>query len=258
MDASKAEDPTTAPAAAGTSSPRVFWVGMAVLILAVAIAGFWPTYWGPLLEGTLDLHWLVHLHGIVLSSWLVLLIVQTVLVRRGRTDLHQSVGKIVGVGWGLLVIASGLSVTFKTWGRGFDDLQDFIASLVTTFPAIVAFALLFGAALLYRKRPAIHKRLMIVATLSVLHAATARLSHNIFGLPAFPSMLAGRGVPICLAGVAIGYDWWTRRRVHPVYWVGVGVLVLSAALGLIRPTGAWADLSGQIAQWLESVLGPLM
>lgn len=235
---------------------------MAVLILALAIAGFWPTYWGPLLEGTLDLHWLIHLHGIVLSSWLVLLIVQTALVRRGRTDLHQAVGKIVGVGLGLLVSASLLSMAFgpisPAVGQEFEDLQHFISSLLFLLPDVVAFPLLFGAALLYRRRPAIHKRLMIVATLLLLAAATFRLGHNVFGLATFPSRLVGRGLPICLAGVAIGYDWWTRGRVHPVYWVGVGVLVLSATVGLIRPTDTYAEITGQIAEWLESVLMPLM
>lgn len=241
---------------------RGFYVGLAALIAAVAVAGFWPTYWGPLFSGTLDLHWLLHLHGVVFTGWVVLLVVQTVLVYRGRTDLHQTVGKVVGVGWGGLVITVGLSVAFgiisPAVGREFEDLQGFIASFVITLPSILAFALLFGAALLYRERPAIHKRLMIVATLALLSAATARLGRNVFELPPTASMVVERGLPIGLAGLAIGYDWWTRNRVHPVYWVAVAVLVLDDAVAFVRPTDAWTDVSGQVAEALRSVLLPLM
>lgn len=198
---------------------RGFYVGLAVLIAAVAVAGFWPTYWGPLFSGTLDLHWLLHLHGIVFTSWLVLLVVQTVLVYRRRTELHQRMGKFVGFGWGVLVITIGLAVAFGTIspavGREFDDLRDFLASFVITLPSIFAFGVLFGAALLYRKRPAIHKRLMIVATLALLSAATARLGRNLLGLSEGTSTVVGRGLPIGLAALAIGYDRWARGRVHP-------------------------------------------
>lgn len=241
---------------------RGFYVGLAVLITAVAVAGFWPTYWGPLFSGTLDLHWLLHLHGIVFTAWVLLLIVQTVLVYRGRTNLHQTVGKVIGVGWGVLVITIGLSAALGTIspavGREFEDLQGFIASFVITLPSIIAFALLFAAALLYRKRPAIHKRLMIVATLALLSAATARLGENVFGLPPVASTVVGRGLPISLAGLAIGYDWWSRNRVHPSYWIAVVILIFDDGVAFVRPTDAWTDFSGQVAEALESVLLPLI
>lgn len=246
----------------GVMVQRGFYVGLAVLITVVAVAGFWPTYWGPLLAGILDLHWLLHLHGVVFTSWLALLIVQTVLVYRGRTDLHQRVGKYVGVGWGLLVITIGLSVALGTIspavGREFEDLQSFIASFVITLPSIVAFGALFGAALLYRKRPAIHKRLMVVATLALLSAATARLGRNVLGLSEGMSTVVGRGLPIGLAGLAIGYDRWIHGRVHPAYWMAIGVLILDDSLAFLRPTDTWTDFTSQIAAALESVLMPLM
>lgn len=62
---------------------RGFYVGLAVLMAAFAVAGFWSTYWGPLISGTLDLHWLLHLHGVVQTTWLLLLITQAGLVLRG-------------------------------------------------------------------------------------------------------------------------------------------------------------------------------
>lgn len=75
---------------------RGFYVATAVLIAGIAVAGFWPTYWGPFFSGTLDKHWLLHLHAGVFTVWLLLLITQTGLVRRGRTDLHQKLGAALG------------------------------------------------------------------------------------------------------------------------------------------------------------------
>lgn len=241
---------------------RGFYVGLAVLIAVLAVAGFWPSYWGPLFSGTLDLHWLLHLHGIVFTSWVVLLIVQTVLVYRGRTDLHRKTGKYVGVAWGLLVITVGLSVALGRVapgvGREFEDLQGFIASFVITLPDLFAFALLFGAALAYRERPAIHKRLMIVATVVLLSAATVRLGMNVFGLSRGAGTAMGTGITVGLVGLAVGYDRWTRGRVHPVYWIAGGVLVLEEAGLFVRPTEAWTDFTARIASALEGVLLPLM
>lgn len=247
---------------AGAVVRRGFYVLLALLITAVALAGFWPTYWGPLFSGTLDLHWLLHLHGVVFTSWLILLIAQATLVYRGRTDLHQKLGTYVGVGWGVLVFTVGLSVAFGTIspavGREFNDLQGFLASFVITLPSMLAFGVLFGAALIYRKRPAVHKRLMIVATLALLSAATARLGRYLLGLSGGMSTVVGRGLPIGLAGLAMVYDRWIRGRVHPAYWIAVGVLVLDDASAFLRPTDTWVDLTSHVARVLKSVLLPLM
>ncbi len=88
---------------------RGFYVGLALLMTVITVGAFWPTYWGPLLGGSLDLHWLLHVHGLVFTLWLAVLALQTVLVYRGRTDLHQRLGASVGLLWGLLLIVTGLA-----------------------------------------------------------------------------------------------------------------------------------------------------
>lgn len=242
---------------------RGFYVGLAVLITALAVAGFWPTYWGPLFSGTLDLHWLLHLHGVVFTGWLILLITQTALVYRGRTDLHQTTGKVVGVGLGILVITVGLAAIFGSVspaiGHEYESLQGFVSSvLAINLPGIFAFTVLFGAGLAYRDRPAIHKRLMIVATLALLSAGTARLGINVVGLPSFVGTAVGRSLPVLLAGLAVGYDWWSRRSVHPVYWIAASILLLDDGMALVTPTDTWRDFTEQVAAALQSVLLPLM
>lgn len=242
---------------------RGFYVGLALLIAAFAVTGFWPTYWGPLFSGSLDLHWLLHLHGVVFTAWLVLLITQTVLVYRGRTDLHRSMGKVVGIGLGVLVITVGLSAILGSIspevGHEYQDLQAFVSSvLAINLPGIFAFTGLFAAGLAYRNRPAIHKRLMVVATLALLSAATVRLGSNLFGLSFWTGTIIGRGLPLGIAGLALGYDWWTRGRVHPAYWIAIAVLLVDDGFAFVQATEAWTNFTSQIALALESVLLPLL
>jgi len=242
---------------------RGFYVGAAVVIASVAVAGFWPTYWGPFFSGTLDKHWLLHLHAGVFTVWLFLLITQTGLVRRGRTDLHQKLGAALGSWWGALLVVVGLStalgVASPGIGEEFGSLQAFIESLGTTLPSISAFGVLFAAGIVYRKRPAVHKRLMVFATLVLLDAATARLGPNLLGMSS-PGMIAliGLGVPAGLGLSVLGHDWWTRRRIHPASLVGGGILLLSESRLFLIRSDAWTEFSGEAAATLRSVLLPLM
>jgi hypothetical protein len=48
------------------------YVGIAMLALAVAAVGFWPTYFGPLLAGTVDKPAIIHVHAAVDVGWLAI------------------------------------------------------------------------------------------------------------------------------------------------------------------------------------------
>lgn len=143
---------------------RGFYVGLTVLITAFAVAGFWPTYWGPLFSGTLDLHWLLHVPGIVFALWLVLLIVQSGLVYRGKVGLHETLGVSLGVGWGMLLILVGYSAVVGSIspavGQEYKALQGFIAGLPGILGGLVSFGILFTAGIPLQRHPAAHKRLM--------------------------------------------------------------------------------------------------
>jgi hypothetical protein len=59
------------------STPRArsrFYTGIAVLMTGIAITGFWPSYYGPLLRGAAKRPWVLHLHGAIFMGWMVLLL----------------------------------------------------------------------------------------------------------------------------------------------------------------------------------------
>lgn len=241
---------------------RSFYVGMAVLIAVFAVIGFWPSYWGPLFSGTLDMHWLLHLHGIVFTSWVILLVVQAGLVRHGRLDRHRQLGTRVGIVWGLLVFTIGLAAVFGTIspeaGVEYEKLEDFIRAMMFSIPNIMGFGLLFGAALYLRNRPAAHKRLMVFATLMLLSAATARMGRDVVELPFPASEYFGFAIPVGLGLVVIGHDWRTRDSVHSSSWIGVVTLAVANSSLFVVHSEAWIALSESVAGALEAVLLPLM
>src|SRR6476661_2795812 len=62
------------------------------LLLAFAIAGFWPSYFAARPFEADFFH--VHFHGVLMFAWFTLLIVQASLIRGGQRAWHRSLGKV--------------------------------------------------------------------------------------------------------------------------------------------------------------------
>ena len=54
-----------------------FYVRLAAACVAVAVIGFAPTYWLPLLRGTLHVSPIFHVHAAVFYSWTLLFLLQS-------------------------------------------------------------------------------------------------------------------------------------------------------------------------------------
>ena len=165
---------TTAAAIPRTTAPRRLYVGLAVLATVIAVVGFWPTYFGPLVAGTVDKTPIIHFHAAVYVGWLAIFMTQAALAATGHVAAHMKLGRFA-IGYGVLVIAVGLITAFARFavrvragevvaaqGQLFGPLLD-----------MLVFAPLFAAAVYYRRKPELHKRLMVVATTSLLIAAVA-------------------------------------------------------------------------------------
>jgi len=84
---------TTAAAISRTAPRRRLYVGVAVLAIAIAAVGFWPTYFGPLLAGGVDKPAIIHFHAAVYVGWLALFLTQATLAATGRTASHMKLGR---------------------------------------------------------------------------------------------------------------------------------------------------------------------
>lgn len=235
----------TATQVAAPRRDRGFYIAMAILAAAVVFAGFSRTFYLNGLFARRDLSTLFILHGIVFSSWIALLIVQTGLVVAKRTDIHRRLG-VAGAALAALMVVLGFAVTIHAARHGFQTpgLPPRLIFLVVPFFDILVFTILVAAALYHRRRPDTHKRLMLVATISLLPAAFARIPLAFISAN-MPLSAYGLADLILLGGIV--YDAALHKRLHRAYlWAGL-FFVLSVPLRLaLSGTSAWLAF----AHWL--------
>jgi len=227
-----------------------FYLGMALTTAGIALAGFVPSLLDPAGRKA-PLTWAVAAHGLLFGAWLLLFIAQTTLVQTGRVAVHRRLGYAAVVVAGLMVVTA-YPTAIAMARRGFDlsgDLSNSLGGvrgvLVFQFGDLVSFTLLVAAALWHRRRPALHKRLMVLATVGGLMPAA--LAHVIGHSPALRKTKA----PIILIPLTILYfatavhDRWSQGRVHPVsLWVAFALLAWANVRGvLIGPSTAWRELT---------------
>ena len=230
---------TTIPATrASALQRRPFYIGASLLMGLIAVVGFWPTYFGPLVKGTIAQPLLIHVHATVFTGWLVLFLTQAVLAATKQVRWHLRLGKI-GIGYGALLVAVGL-ITGVLRSSKLPLGGQAEGLLFAATADMVVFSSFFAAAIVYRRKPQVHKRLMMVAANMLLIAAVARMTFippPPIGLPLF---LAIWFLPLI---VAMAYDWWSQRRIHPVYFIGLGAFVARILAIAIDDTAAWGSIT---------------
>jgi hypothetical protein len=226
--------------------PSIF-IPLAALMAAIAIAGFWRTYFGPLLLAGRSYEWIVHVHAAVFMGWLVLVAVQSWLAMTGRTALHIRVGRIgMAYGVGLILVGLGFSLIMFARRIGVEGVDGVRGGFLVPLTDLGAYSIFLAGAWITRKRPEFHRRFILLAANTILIAAVGRL----FGGTA---SIALRDVIPCLLvwlsplWIAMLHDAWRHRIVHPVYLFGAALLVALRYRQLIRDTDTWMAISHWIA-----------
>jgi hypothetical protein len=225
------------------SPDRIFFGSMALAMLATMFAGFAPTYYLMRLTGAPALSPLLHLHGILFTSWFLLFFAQTSLIAARRTDLHRRLG-YVGAMLALLLVLVGattaISIGRLGLGRGAFTSREFLAF---PFSILLLFVTLAGLALWKRRDPGAHKRLMLLASLSMLVPAISRLRVPL-GLP---GPITGMLLSNLFLLAACAYDWRRLGRVHPaLFWGGTLFLVSQPLRWAVAKSAVWDRLAASL------------
>lgn len=215
---------------------RWIFVFMAALLLAAALAGFIPDS----LEKVAAVEAgrrppfppVMHMHAVLMGTWLTLLLAQTTLMATGQARYHRQLGMAS------LVLAPAIVLTgivliptmhAERWTAFHAAAPEFAAQLAArlTFSAnILLFqiraGIVFGAlvwlALRARSTDAgLHKRLMILATLVLMPAALDRMSWLPSTLPQSP--LTMEIYPLVLLLPMFLWDLYRQRQVHRAYLI---------------------------------------
>lgn len=221
---------------------------LAAAALAVAVfAGFARTYYFRTLFDGPPLAQAAHVHGFLATLWLALHYTQARLVAAHRVDLHRRLGIFAAFVAGLLAVqAISMAIGKAAAGDGppgRDPLQFLSVPISTT----TMFVLLVGSALALRRRTEWHKRLMLLATMTVLMPAMARLDTQVIAPLGLPRFVLPPLVTFGFIAWAWLHDWRRLGRVHPAYIVGgIALLVSIPVRRWIGFTDAWMP----IARWI--------
>jgi hypothetical protein len=225
-------------------SDHRFFSAMAIVSSLTIIAGFFNTYGQKVMAGEPAVPFIIHVHALVFTSWLIVFVAQTTLVLGGRTDLHRRLGAASMVlAAMMLVVGVMTAITAARLGhRGvpgveFPDAEGF---LLLNLLAICVFAILVAAAWYFRRNAQVHKRLMLMsATGALIGPGASRLPFFSGNTPAIGMLV----LAFLLAGPA--YDLVTRRRLHPAYiWaLLVSFLTSPPVVALLSATAAWRRMA---------------
>lgn len=233
---------------------RFFYVGMALTCALIAFTGFTPTYWAPLLAGTLDEAPIVHLHGLVFTAWTLFFILQTSLAASGRIERHRTLG-MVGISLATAMLFIGLTAAIHSVtnhiaaGHATRGISFSIIPITT----VIFFAGTVAVAIANVRSPEVHKRLMVLASIVILMAAFARIIRMLMGRagdsgppPVELTVLPAIATDLLIVAAMI-HDWRTRGRPHPVYLIGGGLwLVVQMGRIPLSHTPLWRS----VAEWL--------
>jgi hypothetical protein len=233
------------PATATPAADRLFFAWLALAILSMAVAGFTRTYilvpFVGLPAGSLPPTVLVHFHAAISFAWCVLLLAQSSLVVAGHTLRHSKLGWI-GFALYIGLVVTGPLVAIRSVARA-GSPPDELAFLAVSLGNVLAYTAIFGAAFHWRRRPAIHKRLMMVGMVVLLSAPFGRLIDLPYQLP----HVLGPGL-VVLALVA--WDHYALGGVHPVTkCLGPAVLAWELVPNLYMDSSWWLSFS----RWLVRV-----
>jgi hypothetical protein len=247
-----------------------FYVGAAVFVILLNMAGFLPS----LIDQSRRVApptWLMTAHGALAAAWLLFFLVQTTLVASRRTPIHRRVG-VAGPFIAFAMIAVGSMTVIDLSRRGYDlsgDLaraagsapgspplarEEFVATMLPPLLGFANFGILTGLGLAFRHRPAVHKRLMLLALGPLVVTPLIHLSGHVIGRwPGLYGPFLNLAVLItanALPFVVAAHDKVSDGRVHPIsVWVPVLLIVETFGLiAVVMPSDGWRRL----ALWLVS------
>ncbi len=184
---------------------RNLWPLLAALPTLIFF-GFHKSYFGVAREHFMSISWPVHLHAAAGVSWALLLVAQAALAGSERLRAHRVLGKLSYLLFPILLL-SAAPMLFYVWVRG--DLAVMLSAIADAALLLV----FFSAAIVYRRKTAIHQRFMLATGLVLLDPTIGRLAGNALG-PAWGMHTTFILIDAILLA-AVLFDWKRGQNFRP-------------------------------------------
>jgi hypothetical protein len=222
---------------------RLFYVVAAGMMLIFTAGGFRRFYlhgrapWG---EMTNQIVPLVVAHGLAMTGWVLTFLLQSILILTGRRRLHMVIGPLGGVLAAAIVILGStvapLSVHFSP--QIYAPLGGPRPFLAMMFVQMLSFGTFVGIGLVYRRKPEIHRPMMLLATIVIQSGALGRFPY-IENLTAFPPLYVW-GPVLLFGGLLFFLQWGMSRTLNRWYLMGYAGMVMASFISVgVGHTALW-------------------
>lgn len=232
---------------------RFFYSGAAILLLVLMFLGFQQFY----LHGrafpnrplTPPIRTLLIAHGIAMTTWMLLLVVQPLLVVNGKRRLHMTLGKVGAVsaaftfvlGFKLGIAAAHVAPPeLRRWNM---PNKQFMAVPIIS---ITIFAIFVTIGVLNRRRPAIHRPMMLLATLAAMPAALNRIDalNSLYSQTIWGTIFGPFFISLLIGAVFFVIKWALTRKFDAYFATGWAFLVaVSAGIMKLATTDTWNSIA---------------
>ena len=218
-----------------TKRRNQYFLIMAVVCCVLLVTGFSQSFFLKTFSDWPPLPLYVHVHGWIWTAWFGLFLAQTSLIDAGNVHLHRRVG-IGGAALAILMVLYGLFILYVRIMEYHDPARDldlgFTTALVwANLNLLTAFAVFASLGFYFRRRAETHKRLMLLATFSMMGQPLGRLAR--FEALQFSSsqfwneLVYGLGGLLFLFLTLIAYDLVKRGRPHPASILGPPLTIVA-------------------------------
>lgn len=234
------------PNAFAKQDERRLFAWTAAFIVLLVFAGFSRTFFLHSFFRMPAPSLFLRIHGAVMTGWIIIYFVQTILVSANRVTIHRTFGWF-GASYALLVVTFGVSATFLSARREVRGHTGAVFSFLNVLGLELAqmflFVLFVSIAIWWRNRPAYHKRLMLLATLCMVPNAIVRLFLR-FGVE---TNLGFINIWTTLLLLIVLIDSIRNRRLHPAFAIGgTTAIALMYAAQFASRTQLWQHFAPRI------------
>ncbi len=227
---------------------------MGLVFLAVALAGFGPSFVFPVFSGDFDFPFRVYAHAIIMFGWLFLYIAQAGLIAAHRHRLHKALGLssvVIFPALMISIVTISVNSVLAPVPPPVEILLDniFFLQLVAFFLTPVFFVLALAAR---RKRPDHHKRYMYFVTFFLLEAAASRMTF-LPGMADNSTFLKAQYfyLDVFLLTPLLIYDFRTLGRLSRATVIGLVIFAVYQAIALLVWYSPWWT---EVMAWIEPAL----
>lgn len=194
-------------------------------------------------------YWVMHFHGMMMIGWLLMLLIQPILILKGKVRVHRLVGRLSYV-LAPLVLLTMYLVTRASLDRVVapEEQAAVVARrMALDVPLIIFFAILYILAIVYRHRTLLHSRYMCSTAFMLIGPPLSRALRAYLDYNREDSIDMSRNITVFIALAITMGDSLRLKRISPFALV-LGFVLLNKIIWNIRDTPFWQPIGSAIGK----------